>query len=159
MVWICTENSVDNTDCFSYCWAVLAQSRYFFLITLPEQAEGWRCTGNWVETQLWQLSPADQSICLHKSPLWMTKPCCPGDDSLPPCWMWSIALIPGLFGLCVWLLLYLLNCLYLKSPFFRWKWVSSLVMLSYPTPHQNINSCSSALCKSIGSKLCSCCSK
>lgn len=31
--------------------------------------------------------------------------------------------------------------------------------LSHTTPHQNIHSCSSALCKSIGSKLCSCCSK
>lgn len=127
MAWICTQSSV-STESISYCWAVPAHSRYFLLVTLPEQVVSWGCTGDWVETQLWQLSP---SICLQRSPLWTTKPCCPWDACLPPRSVWSIALNPYLLCLCVELFLYLLNCLYLNSSFFRWKWVSSSVVLSY----------------------------
>jgi len=56
MLWICAvETVLLMQGFFSYCWAVLTQSR---LLTALHQWVGWGCTRIWEGTQLGQLTPA-----------------------------------------------------------------------------------------------------
>ena len=61
MVWICAENSVDNTGMFSLLLSsAYTESRPFLLLTPPHQRVGWGCTRSWEGTQPGQLPPAAQ---------------------------------------------------------------------------------------------------
>ena len=134
--------------------SVHTKSRIFQLL-MPSQQEGWRGTGSWEGTQLGQLTQTDQrdmpdhrmsgsayklgkkkewgdvqsdGVCLPKSPLRVMEPCFPGDGCTPAC-RWEVG-NEFLVLLClhVWLLLYLLNCLYLNPRVF------SLLLFRFSPP-------------------------
>ena len=157
MFWICAENSIDNTGMFQLSLSSLyTESRPFLLLTSPHQRVGWGCTRSWEGTQLGQLTQLTKWI-LHNIQhhaqhtkqgeeegrggtfrvmalvfrCYMMEPCFPGEGWTPACWWEVVNEFLILLCLHVQLLLYLLNCLFLKS------WVFSLLPFWFSRPtHQ-----------------------
>ena len=142
MFWICAVNSVDNAEVFLLLLSsAYTESRSFLLLTPPHQQIGWGCTRSWEGTQLGQLTPTDprdipdhmMSCLAYKaggrrrkggtfritaivSQVTVTR-----DGALlswrclkPACRWEVVNEFLVLLCLRVWLLLYLLNCLYLN---------------------------------------------
>ena len=120
-------------------------SRPLLVLTPPIQRVGWGWARGLEGSQLGQLTPTDQrdiqtiwchaqqqklreeggrgfirsdGFCLPKLLLRAMEPCFPGDGWTLPCWWEVVNQFLVWLCLCTWLLLYLLNCLYLKPQVF-----------------------------------------
>ena len=141
--WICVGNSVDNTGMFSFLLSsAYPEPRALLLLPPPHQRAGWGGTRSWEGTQPGQLTPTDPREIPHhttscsackaggrrrkggRSEWWRLSSQVPvRRDGALLSWRWLNTChgkwgINSLLCLCVWLLLSLLNCLYLHSRVF-----------------------------------------